>query len=109
MQVSGETMIFRNENDGKNGKWYSYRAGISSKEMDGTWTNDSIEAKFRKEVVLEPKTRINIKEGYLKTRKYVDKNGQEQKVKYILVLEFEVLEQGNTTGFSRLSDNDIPF
>ena len=109
MQVSGETMIFRNEHDSANGKWYSYSAGISSKEMDGTWTSDYIDAKFRKEVVLENKTKINIKEGYLKTRKYTDKNGVEQKRKYILVLDFEALEQGDITGFSQLSDNDIPF
>ena len=108
MQVSGETMIFRTEHNGSNGTWYAYSAGISSKEMDGTWTSDYIDAKFRKEVTLPNKTKINIKEGYLKTRKYIDKNGEEQKRKYILILDFDIIEQG-VSGFTKLTDEDIPF
>lgn len=109
MQVSGETIIFRNEHDGKDGKWYTYATGVSSKRQDGSYVNDYLDVRFRKGVVVEHKSKINIKNGFLTVREFTV-NGETKKKIELMVLEFDsdnfVPEQ---QGFSALSENDVPF
>ena len=109
MQVSGQTMIFRDEHDSLNGKWYSYSAGISSKRQDGTYVNAYMPVRFRKGVVVENKAKINVKDGFFTVREYESK-GEKKKVIELMVLNFDdVAQDKNETGFSALSMDDVPF
>ena len=108
MQVSGQATVFRNEHDGMNGKWYSYAVGVSSKKQDGTWVSSYLPTKFRKGVVVENKMRINIKDSFLTAREY-EANGSKKTVIELMVLEFDTVDEKNETGFSALTDDDVPF
>ena len=108
MQVSGQATVFRNEHESMSGKWYSYSVGVSSKKQDGTWVSAYLPTRFRKGVVVDNKARINIKEGFLTAREY-ESNGDKKKVVELMVLDFETVEEKNETGFTALTDDDIPF
>lgn len=109
MQVSGETIIFRNEHDGKDGKWYTYSTGVSSKRQDGSYINDYLDVRFRKGVVVDHKAKINIKNGFLTVREFTV-NGETKKKIELMVLEFDSVEViPEQTGFTALTDDEVPF
>ena len=109
MQVSGETIIFRNDHDGRDGKWYTYATGVSSKRQDGSYVNDYLDVRFRKGVVVENKTKINIKNGFLTVREFTV-NGAPRKKLELMVLEFDISDfVPEQQGFTALSDSDVPF
>ena len=108
MQVNGQATVFRNEHESMSGKWYSYAVGVSSKRQDGTWVSAYMPTRFRKGVVLDNKTRINIKESFLTAREY-ESNGNKKKIVELMVLDFETVEADVEAGFSALTDEDIPF
>lgn len=108
MQVSGQATVFRKERESMSGKWYSYAVGVSSKRQDGSWVSSYLPAKFRKGVVVENKARINIKDGFLTAREF-ESNGNKKSIVELMILDFETVEQKNETGFSALTDDDIPF
>lgn len=107
MNISGEATIFRNEHEGKNGAWYSYSTGVSSKRQDGSYINAYLPVRFRKNVVVENKSKIDIKEAFLTAREYTS-NGQERKIIELMVLEFDMVD-AEPTGFSALTEEDVPF
>lgn len=112
MQISGETIIFRNEHEGRTGKWYSYAIGVSKKRDDGSYAREYLDVMFRKGVVVENKARINIKDSFLTVREYTNKDGETKSRLMLMVLDFENAtgaEQHNTTGFSALDYSDVPF
>lgn len=57
MQVTGETMIFKNDK--------GYSTTISKKNEDGTYENMFISVNFKGNAEIENKTKINIKNGFL--------------------------------------------
>ena len=107
MQVSGDAMIFRNEREGATGKFYTYSMGVSGKKQDGSWVNAYMDIRFKKGVVLENKTKINITNGFLTAREYVA-NGETVKKPEIMVLDFEV-KSGDEAGYTAMSFDDVPF
>jgi len=90
MKISGETMIFKNENG-------FYTTSISRKKEDGTYENMKMFVNFRNGIEVANKTKINIKDGFISF--YKNKAGLSQ-VK-LVVLDFEVLETK--------SEDDLPF
>jgi len=107
--MTGEAMIFRNEHESPNGKWYTYATTVSKKRDDGTYVNKSKPVKFRKGVVLENKTRIDILDSFLTVREY-EADGRTQTIEELVVLDFKVVDGGtDTAGFSALSMDDVPF
>ena len=109
MQVSGETIIFRNEHDGKDGKWYTYATGVSSKRQDGTYANAYLDVRFRKGVVVEHKAKIDIKNAFLTVREFVAGDDIKKKIE-LMVLEFDTLNGGaEHAEFSALNYDDVPF
>lgn len=56
-----EKVIYRNEINGK----ISYSIGISKKKEDGTCENAYLPCRFRKDVSLENKTKIKIKQAWV--------------------------------------------
>lgn len=103
MQIRGETMIFANEKGG-------YSTTISNKNQDGTYDNMYIAVNFKKDVMVENKTKIDITNGFLsfyKTREGLPKLK-------IVVMDFEI--KGNTetkqeevNNFEINQDDDLPF
>ena len=109
MQVSGKIRVFRKTHEGRNGTWYSYSTSIGSKKQDGTWVNDYYEVTFAKEAkdaVIEDKSVIDVKDGFLGCRSYQDTGGKEVVISQIVVTKFDVADIG---GFTALTDDDVPF
>ena len=78
-------MVFKNEYEGKP----IYKLGISKKNQDGSYTNGYILTQFKKNVELENKTNIYIKNAWLTF--YLTK--EKKTVPYIFINEFETVEQ----------------
>lgn len=77
-------MIFKNINGGKT----YYSIGLSRKDADGNYVNGYMTCKFKKDVELEDKTKIYIKNAFL-TFYVKDKIT----VPYIFISEFETVDQ----------------
>lgn len=113
MRVSGEATIFRNAHEGRDGTWYTYSTGVSNKRQDGTYANAYLDVRFRKGVVVEHKSKININDGFLTVREFTV-NGEPQKKIELMVLDFDIVDGG--TGqreeqpqFTALNYDDVPF
>ena len=86
-----DRMIFRKDNDF--GTFYTM--GLSKKLEDGNYQNGYIDVRFKKDVKLSNKTKINIKEAWLSF--YLkEENGYKTTKPYIFVNDFEVVEEGET-------------
>lgn len=77
-----EVMIFRNNYQDR----VFYSMGISKKLQDGTYENGSINCQFKKDVEIQDRTKIKIKEAWLTFYKDKDK----KTVPYIFVNQFEI-------------------
>ena len=113
MEIKGRIKVFRDEHNGNNGTWYSYRGYIGNKGDDGTWDNDPYEIVLAKDVrnnVIGDRAIINITDGFLSCRSYIDKGGQKQIVSQIIVTAYSVTQDSKTqSGYTALSDADVPF
>ena len=123
MKVTGQAMIFANKHESMNGTWYTYATGISSKREDGSYASMYIDVKFRNGVTVENKTKINIKDGFLTMREFTANGGDVVKRIVLMVMDFEIAEPQESgfasapaepqtetqSGFTALSDEDIPF
>ena len=87
MNVSSkyQVMIFRQ--DGQYGT--SYTLGLSKKNTDGSYTNGYIPVHFKKDVSLDNKTNIYIKDAWLSFYKTKDK----KTIPFIFINEFETIDQ----------------
>ena len=92
---TGETMVFSNEYNGRK----FYKVGISKKMQDGSYQNGYVDVQFKKDIVLENKTKINIKSGWLTF--YMNK--ENITVPYIFVNEFEQLDN------TQFGNEPLPF
>lgn len=108
MQVSGVMTVFRNEHESPKGVWYSYSTTVAKKRDDGTYARVYLDTMFRKDVVVENKAKINVKDGFLTVREYTDKSGAMQTKLVLMVLDFEQAT-GEPQGYSALGYDDVPF
>lgn len=97
MKVTGETMIFKNQNG-------SYSTTISNKKEDGTYENMYLAVNFRKGTEIKNKTKINILDSFMSF--YKDKNGL-PRLK-IVVMEFERVGQAPNNE-TVLGPDELPF
>lgn len=81
MNITGETLIFRNE--------FGYSTSISRKNQDGEYEKMYLSVQLPKGVELENKTKINITKGFLSF--YNDKNGLSKPK--IVVMEYQTDEE----------------
>lgn len=115
MQISGKTMIFRKDHESRDGTWYSYSTTVSSKRQDGSYINAFMDVKFRKGVVVENKSKINVKDGFIAAREFTANGGQTVQKPELVILEFDLDEpveeevEEEPSGFSALTDEDMPF
>ena len=91
MNIVGNTLVFRNEN---NGNVY-YTTSISNKNKEGKYEYMSVDIQLPKGTELENKTNIDITRGFISH--YKTKNGL-PKIKFV-VMEFIVPQE----------DSDLPF
>ena len=115
MQIRGKTTIFANAHESMNGTWYTYATGVSSKKQDGSYVNAYLDVRFRNGVVVENKTKIDIKDGFLTVKEYTKNGGETVKKLELMVLDFELVDGGaghygsdEPSGYTALSD-DVPF
>lgn len=109
--------VYRNEHDGKDGKWYSYSTSASSKNEKGEWKSSWLDVVFVKEAkgtVLENKTRIDCTDCFFGSRSYTAKGGEEVIVPQVVVMAFETIGEpqpvyAEPSGFAALSTDDVPF
>ena len=81
---NGEAMVFVNEHNGRR----FYKIGISKKMQDGNYQNGYIDVQFKKDIIVENKTKINVKSAWLTF--YMNK--ENITVPYIFINEFEQLD-----------------
>lgn len=86
LEIDKIAMIYVNEFDGR--KLYSIR--LSKKNKDGSYENGFMSVRFKKDVVLENRTRIKVKKAFLSF------NTNEGKTfPYIFISEFEKVAEPN--------------
>ena len=133
MQITGQATIFKNDKG-------TYKLSIMNKELQENGEEKpifmSINVGFKKGIEVKNKTKIDIKDGFLTFFKidtgevYEDGNPVYKKFPKIMVMDFEVLEEGidevqqskdysNTQSnfsddvfggeYSSMSNDDLPF
>lgn len=105
VNATGETMIFRNEYDGRS----FYSTSLSKKLADGTWENGNIGVQFKKDVEMHNKTKINVTNGWLTF--YKTKDEKPKTVTYLFIMDFEIVgDEQVPAGFTEIDpDSDVPF
>ena len=98
MNITGKTMIFRKDFDGRP----SYSRSISSKDIDGNWISVFENVQMPKGTDLPNKTKIDVTKGFEAV--YEKRDGT--KDRKIVVMEYET---DLPTGFSAVDDSEIPF
>lgn len=109
--------VYRNEHEGRDGKWYSYATPASSKNESGGWDSEWLDVVFvkgAKGTVLENKTRIDCTDCFLGARSYMGKGGEKVTVGQVVVMEYELVGdpqpyQAEPSGFTALTEEDVPF
>ena len=76
--------VFRNDYN----QYTFYKLGISKRDATGKWINGYIRCKFKKDVVVENKTRIYIKKAWLS----FDLKEKET-IPFVFVSEFETIDE----------------
>ena len=103
VEVKG--MVFRNEHETNGEKWYSYTFSVSNKNQKDEWETASVPIRFKRGVTPpEHKTRIKVKDGWLKPYKFKDGF-----VLGFFVRGYEVLSKSEPSGFKAIVDDDVPF
>lgn len=111
--------VFRNDYN----QYTFYKLGISKRDATGKWINGYIRCKFKKDVIVENKTRIYLKKAWLS----FDLKEKET-IPFIFVSEFETVDevidnskilannlQTNADPFKEfgeeiiINDSDLPF
>lgn len=96
--------VFRQDKTSASGNNYStYCLGVSSKDVNGNWTNGFLNCRFKKGVEIANKSKINIKNSFYTVNEY---NGNT----YIslFINDFEVVEGGEKKNAADNGFMDIP-
>lgn len=111
--------IWRKEIEGKNGTFYRYSTGVSSKTQDGNYINAYIDVMFSKKSGAPEKIKNGITcdfEGFMGAKQYKDKEGKIVTVPQIIIMwvnfqeaaEDIVTEENVEDNFEQ-AEEDIPF
>ncbi len=101
-------MVFKNEN--------KYSVGLSNKLKDGSYDNGFFPIQFNKDVTLEDKTKIMIKNAWLSFYSW-EFNGKKGKTYFIKCSDFTIAEEEKQANDPyqeihqdiQLTDDDLPF
>lgn len=83
--------VYAKERQTQNGgKFTTYCLGVASKDKDGNWVNGFIDCQFKKNVVVNNKAKIDIRNSFFTV--YKDREGKPHN--RLFIMEFDVVEQG---------------
>lgn len=110
MDITGKATIYSKESARQDGTMFTtYQMSLSKKLDNDKWENAYIPCNFRKGVVVENKTQINVQKGWLDF--YTNK--ENKKVITAFVSEFEVVNkpQETSAGFQVVEEDQsgLPF
>ena len=109
MDITGKATIYSKESAKQDGTMFTtYQMSLSKNVDDGKWENAYIPCNFRKGVVVENKTQINVQKGWLDF--YTNK--ENKKVITAFVSEFDIVNKPQTSaGFQvvQQDDSNLPF
>ena len=110
MDITGKAIIYSKESARQDGTMFTtYQMSLSKKVGDGKWENAYIPCNFRKGVVVENKSQINVQKGWLDF--YTNK--ENKKFITAFVSEFEVVNkpQETSAGFQVAEEDpsELPF
>ena len=122
MEIKSENArIWRKEIEGKNGTFYRYSTGVSSKAQDGSYINAYIDVLFSKKSGAPEKIKNGATcdfEGFMGAKQYKDKDGKTITSPQIIIMSVNFLEDANDTPNAENEDvedsfeeaeDDIPF
>lgn len=102
--------VFAKEKEWSGGKFMTYSLGVSSKGKDGGWVNGYLPCRFKKDIVVENKAKIEIKKSFF----VVNKSGDKSYVQ-LMVTDFDIVQEGeaiNADEFMKIPDgisDEVPF
>lgn len=100
-KFEGETMVFKNDKG-------FYSTSISQKKIDGSYENGYFSLNFKKGVDIPNKTKINVKNGWLKFYKYQNKStGKEDTSWQIFVNDFDIVGNNSTPVKAKAQQDDF--
>ena len=117
MKVSERLVVFVKDQKGKENKPFkSFSTTISSKKDDGSYINISFEVRFNTENI--PQSALDkmvsskcyvleVEDGWLGAREYINKEGEPRRVPYIYVDKATVKESKPVA--KPTSNDDLPF
>lgn len=118
VKVTGKAMIFANEVEGRNGTFTKYMSSIGKKNDDGSYSNASIEVRFKKDEVPAftdrehpDRVKIEIEDGFLTFREFKRSDGSKGKAFYIMVMAYHYQDEAPAPAYDFDDDDlgDLPF
>jgi len=104
IKITGDAMVFATTF----GDRTAYSIGISKKKEDGSYEKTYFPVQFKKDVVLENMTKIDIKNGWFGF--YASKDDPKKKTVYLFVGEFTTESQlPSGMEYAQITDDDVPF
>ena len=105
MNLDREYMIFKNE-------YGKYSIGLSKKNANGEWENTTFPVRFKKDVELENKTKIKIKDYWFDFYNWTHEN-KKGTTYYFFINEFEITSQSEEKDvfeeFGKQVESELPF
>ena len=92
-----EAMIFKND------KGY-YSIGLSRKDRNGEYYHAYFPCQFKKDVNVENKTKIKIKNAFMSFY-----NKDDKQVFYLMILDFQEIENKNVYELKSEAESNLPF
>ena len=121
MDILGKVTIFTEGHQvGKQGDkdfkaWLGFTTSISHKNEDNTYLNTSLEVRFtgdlnKKAQTLTPDTMytLNVTKGWLDVRAYTNKQGELNKILYLVISEASIEGKGKKIA-RKVNDDNLPF
>ena len=105
LKITGDAMVFATTF----GDRVAYSIGISRKKDDGSYEKAYFPVQFKKDVVVENMTKIDIKNAWFSF--YASKDDPKKKTVYLFIGEFTSEQKDIPQGFeyAQIDSSDIPF
>ncbi len=111
------TKIWRNDFEGQNGTFYTYKISVSKKNQDNSWSNAYIKVKFAQSANAPEKISngtIADFEGFLTVDTYKSKEGKEISQPLIMVMSLKIHDDEKYEDISDVdnfeqAEEEIPF
>ena len=109
IKITGE-MVIRTT---KTGGYYTSTSTKNEEGAEHKYDYAPILVGFRKGIMLEDKTRIQVNNAFLTHYRFKKENGEEEFRNKIVVLDYDVVEKGTNSksedAFIPITDDDLPF